>query len=103
MLRYLFLLKNLKKIYFFRPPKKKILIYDHGVDLLIFLDKSEYFVFDARGESLNIYVLFLCLFKYGFKNLIENYKKLYFELVDPKFIISYRCDNPGFFKLKHLI
>ena len=54
MLRYLFLLKNLKKIYFFKPPKKKILIYDHGVDLLIFLDKSEYFVFDARGESLNI-------------------------------------------------
>jgi hypothetical protein len=103
MLRYLFLLKNLKKIYFFKPPKKKILIYDHGVDLLIFLDKSEYFVFDARGESLNIYVLFLCLFKYRFKNLIENYKKLYFELVDPKFIISYRCDNPGFFKLKQLI
>jgi len=103
MLKYFYLIKNLKKIYFFKPSKKKILIYDHGVELLIFLDKSNYFVFDARGESLNIYVLFLCIFKNGFKNLIENYKKLYFKFVDPKFIISYRIDNPGFFKLKQLI
>ena len=35
-----------------------------------------------------------------FKNILDNYKKIYIELVSPKIVYTAIDNNPAFFKLK---
>ncbi len=101
---------NLLKIVIFKskwrftiPKQKEVLIYDHGAEYLFnFLNKQKCFIYHARGESINFYILIKTLIKFGFKNLKINYKKTYFELVNPKFIITFRHQNRAFYKLKNI-
>ena len=100
---------NLLKLVIFKskwsvvaPKMKEVLIYDRGSESLFsILDKQKCFVFYTRGERINFYILAKTLFKFGFKNLKNNYKKIYFELINPKFIITYH-NNPAFYLLKDI-
>ena len=105
-----FSFKNLKvlaeaKWNFLKPPKREVLIYDkEGAEYLLrYIDTSKCFIYHCRGESINFYVLFSSLLKYGIKNLRENYKKTYINYISPKFIITYIDNNPGFYLLKNII
>ena len=91
------------KIYFSKPIHSKIVIYDQNnskylIQRLSRLEKV--FVFDNRYRSINIYVFFYTLIKFGPLNLKKNYKKSFFLFLSPKFIITFSDTNPAFFLLK---
>jgi surface carbohydrate biosynthesis protein len=83
-----------KKIFSF-PKKKEILIFD-GVNkhLIIPFFKSEPEVLYLRGESINIPILLLSLFRKGKKS--EAYKDEYIKKVNPKLIITFIDNNFSF-------
>ena len=90
------------KVYFYKPKKKKILVYDrksesHAKLLFSFKDLN---FFDTRYESINLYVACLTLFKNGIKEFLTNYKKNYFNIASPKIIYTSIDNNLGFYKLK---
>ena len=90
---------------FTRPKKNKVLIYDSQSEQYskyLFKKKDCEFL-DVRYESFNIYVLFLALKSFKFNKLIENYKKIYIELVDPKIVYTSVDNNPAFYKLKDIV
>ncbi|MBD1172647.1 hypothetical protein IDG78_03825 [Pelagibacterales bacterium SAG-MED05] len=106
MLKYLIIF--LKASYTIIPPKKnKILIYDRlSIKFAkVLFKKNSFITYDVRYESINLFILFSTIIKYGFKNFRvfkKNYKYEYFESVKPKIIYTSIDNNIGFFKLKHL-
>jgi len=101
-------LKILRKINFFvlPPPKCSLLVYDkmsvqNGFVNILFKNQK-YVVLDVRYESINIYILLLCIFSFQFTNLKNNYKKIYLQTVDPKIVYTSIDNNPAFFNLKNL-
>ena len=92
------------KIYFFKPKKRKILLYDsHSKPYANILFNNQVFsIYDTRYESINIYVLLFTVFKTGIKELKHNYKLNYFNFVEPKIIYTIIDNNIGFFKLKNI-
>ncbi len=90
---------------FTKPKKNKVLIYDSQSEQYskyLFKKKDCEFL-DVRYESFNIYVLILALKSLKFNKLIENYKKIYIELVDPKIVYTSVDNNPAFYKLKDIV
>jgi surface carbohydrate biosynthesis protein len=92
------------KWFFFKPKKKKILIYDRvSKDFLgVFFNKNDYEILDVRYESINIYVIIVTLLKYNFSNFINNYKKTFIEIVSPKIVVSAIDNDIAFYKLKDI-
>ncbi len=90
------------KLSFLKPPQKKILVYDKkSTDQAAILFKKKNFTFFySRSQGLNIYVVILNILKNGFKNFALNYKKLYFEIVNPKVIYTSIDNSLAFYKLK---
>jgi len=102
-----FFLQLIKAKWIFKKPnKKKILVYDRYTETLAFsqilFPKTNYEILDVRYESINIYVLFLTLLKFKFKNLRDNYKKIYLNLVSPKLVYTSVDNNLAFYRLKDL-
>ena len=89
---------------FVKPKNRKILIYDrHSEDYSKYLfRKKDCEILDARHESLYLYVFLLTLKTFKFKNFLDNYKKIYIDLVSPKIVYTAIDNNPGFFKLKSI-
>lgn len=89
-----------------KPNKKKVLIFDrHSIENglgSIFFKKEEYEILDVRYESLNLYVCFYAIIKFGFTDLKFNYFKSYIKIVDPKIIYTSIDNRLDFFKLKDL-
>ncbi|MBL6857144.1 MAG: hypothetical protein ISQ92_00495 [Pelagibacteraceae bacterium] len=99
---YLSLLFKTK--YKIKPPKSsEVLIYDHGAEQLNFLNFDKCSIFYNRGEELNLFILFKSIFLNGFSNITHNYRITYIKYINPKFIITYRCDNKNFYELKKFI
>ena len=95
------------KIYFFKPSKSNILVYDRHSKLFAkaIFKKKKYIFFDTRWESINIQILILSLFKcksFNFFEIKRNYKLLFFEIISPKIVYTSIDNNPGFYKLKEL-
>lgn len=93
-------------ITFKKPEEKKLLIYDapKGKKTQTFLSyfiKNNYNIFYNRYEQLNIYTFFFTIFKNGLKNLKKNYKVNFITFVNPRVIITYIDNNPGFYLLKN--
>ena len=88
------------KLIFFRPPKKKILIFDQTSSGLVkkYFLKNDIHVLHTRKESLNIYVLIKNFVKKRFSSL--DYFNAYIKDVDPKIIISVIDNSPIFYKLE---
>ncbi len=112
MIKYYLILKYtlrdiIKKIIFFRlsflkPPKKKNLIYDKksADQAEILFQKKNFTFFYTRSQGLNIYVVILNIFKNGFKNFAQNYKKLFFNIVNPRVVYTSIDNSLAFYKLK---
>ncbi|MDA9625075.1 hypothetical protein N9S55_01685 [Candidatus Pelagibacter bacterium] len=87
------------KFTFNKPEKKNFLIYDQiGSDLIRkYLPDSNYNIFSARLEKINLYCLFLSFIKYNFFSfkLMRNYTLTYIDLTRPNLIISL-IDNDSF-------
>ncbi len=82
------------------PPNKEIVIFDHGFDQLSFLEKEKCLILSTRNEEFNLYILLKTIFIKGFNNLKKNYLFQYLNRVNPKFVITYRCDNKYFYEIK---
>ena len=87
---------------FTKPKNRRILIYDRESEEYsrYLFRKKDCEILDVRRESLNLYVFFLTLKSLKFKNILDNYKKIYIELVSPKIVYTAIDNNPAFFKLK---
>jgi len=99
------LLKLIKaKWTFIKPNKKKILIYDkHSENYSRYLfPKKDCEVLDVRYESINIYIIFIALFRFGIKDFRNSYKKVFLMSVSPKIVYTAMDNNTDFFKLKDM-
>ena len=88
------------KFDFTKPKKSKILIYDAESKRIadVILPKKNYEIIHTRKEKINIYILIITIFKTGFKNLKDNYKKNFINCVAPKIVLC--CiDNHADFRL----
>ena len=89
-----------------KPKKKDILVYDRMSVKNGFADslfkKNSYEVIYTRYELINLYVLFFTIYKHGFKNIRNNYRLVYFDMVSPKIIYSGIDSNAVFYKLKNI-
>lgn len=92
------------KIFFLKPKKNKILIYDKKSIKFakIIFPKKNFSIYDVSFESLNIYVFFKTFFNTFYKDFFLNYKKNYFNYVQPKIIYTSIDTNLGFYKLKNI-
>ena len=88
---------------FKKPVQKKYLIYDANLIvkycLNILIKNCE--IYHVRWEVINFYVIYKTLIIYGFKNIKENYKKVYFNFVRPSIAITLINSNVAFYKLKY--
>ena len=71
-----------------------------GDDQFNFLQFDKHSVFYVRGEEINLFILLMTFLKNGFLNLKENYRINYLKFVKAKYIITYRCNNESFYKIK---
>ena len=92
------------KFDFTKPKKNKILIYDAVSRRIadIILPKKNYEIIHTRREKINIYIIIITIFKTGFKNLKNNYKKNFVNCVSPKIVLCCIDSNAGFYNLKEM-
>jgi len=85
-----------------RPRPTDILIYDKvgAADLAFYFKKHSYSIFECRGETINITVLFYALIKYGYKIDFEKYALTYIKIVDPKLVVTFIDNTITFYKFK---
>ena len=97
ILRYIFL----SKYTFTFPPKKKYLIYDYNCSFLLenYISKKNIEILHTRGESINILLLIINLFKY--KLSLTAYYNTYISYVRPKFIVTFTDNDEGFCKIRN--
>ncbi len=88
---------------FKKPVQKKYLIYDAANSEILFkyINKKNSEIYHVRWEVINFYVIYKTLIIYGFKNIKENYKKVYFNFVRPSIAITLINSNDAFYKLKY--
>jgi hypothetical protein len=106
MLKRILIIFFKSKWVFTKPKKRDLLIYDVNTLNSNFVNylfpKKKFEIIHTRYETINFFIIFSALFNFGLKNLVENYKRKYFEIVSPKIIytsIDYRTD---FYKLKKI-
>lgn len=95
------------KYQFSLPKEKKILIYDSDshFHLKNFFNKKNIELFDVRhltrkNQKINVKIIFYLLI--NLKLSKENYIKRYFQIVNPKLIITSIDNNKKFYSLKNL-
>ena len=90
------------EVYFFKPKKNKILVYDRRSESYakLLFPKKDLSFFDTRLESINLYLIVFTLFRNGINHFKSNYKKNYFKAVQPKIVYTSIDNNLGFYKLK---
>ena len=98
----LWLIFIIKKIWK-KPPKAKIIIYDHSFAFYFtkYFKKKDCQIYYNRLEGnsqLNFFIIIQCLINFDFK--LKSYKKRFFSYVNPKIAITMNDNNPAFFKLK---
>ena len=87
----------------FSSRNKKILVYDAGGynPFHKYISKYGYNLFYKRGEQINLYIIFKCLFQLDISYF--NYFKNYLEFSKPKIIITGIDNDPFFIQFrKHL-
>jgi len=92
------------KFDFVKPKKNRILIYDEQSTRFanILFPKKNYEIIHTRRERINIYILIITIFKTGFKNLKNNYKKNFINCVSPKLVLCAVDQQAGFYNLKEM-
>lgn len=85
---------------FKKPIKSKFLIFDiHNYHYFNkYIKKKQLTVLYSRNEEFNLFVLILNFLKFKFSKL--DYYNTYINLVDPKFLISFKDNDHLFFLIK---
>ena len=93
--------KSVKVIYK-KPIKTNILIFDRvgSLDLAPYFKDIKYEVLDVRGESINLYILFITLIKYIYNTTFKNYVDEYIKYSKPSCVITFIDNTEYFYKLK---
>lgn len=108
--KYIFNLLNNSKWIWKLPSRKEVLIYDaSGSEILSeYLKRSSYNIFYNRGyylkgEYLYISVILISIFSRRFwkGKISEAYRDCYIRFVDPKLIITFIDNSPGFYEIKN--
>jgi surface carbohydrate biosynthesis protein len=91
-----------KKI--FRKPKAvDVVIYDEegSESLTPYIEDYKFNVLHVRGETINVYCLFLSIFKSIFwrKGLFESYVFTYINLTKPKIVLTFIDNDTRFYKI----
>jgi len=88
-----------------KPKKANILLYDQGMRFNYLFIKTfknlKFEIFYKRFEKINLYILFLTIFRNGLKNLKQNYLIDYIKSVDPKIVVTSNDVDPRFYKIKN--
>lgn len=85
---------------FFRPTKKKVIIYDNNYSELLVSYFKSYDILYTRFEKINIFILLKSFFINGFKNIHFNYKKTYINFVNPDLLITFTDNDLDFLQFK---
>jgi surface carbohydrate biosynthesis protein len=88
------------KFIFFRPTKKKVIIYDNNYSELLVSYFKSYDILHTRFEKINIFILLKSFFINGFKNIHFNYKKTYINFVNPDLLITFTDNDLDFLQFK---
>jgi surface carbohydrate biosynthesis protein len=85
-----------------KPKSSTILIYDRegADDFKNYMDFNEVEIFECRGESINLVVLFFAFVKFGVKINMERYALQYIIMVRPQVVITYIDNTITFYQLK---
>lgn len=104
---FFFIIFNTKKIWR-KPSEKKVLIFDEASiiyrpHLMEFINTNDREVYYTRNTPpfksvIYIYVILLMVSKFKFSK--ESYKKIYFKLINPKYIITLIDNSIQFYTLK---
>ena len=81
---------------------KPVMIYDGRYSRYLsdmFEEKDREF-FYIRKENFNFLIILKTLFKNGFKDFMQNYRKNYFDAVNPKFFITMNDKFKEFYNIK---
>ena len=83
-----------------KPVTASLLIYDRcGTEILFdYIKHDDFEILDIRGETINLYVMFCCIFSFELSN--GGYANRYISLVNPSVIITFIDNNPRFYELK---
>jgi surface carbohydrate biosynthesis protein len=92
---------NANKV-FSKPKEKKILIFDRaGSELFLrYFNLKDVEIFDIRGESINIYLLFKTFIKMKFDFI--SYASEYLECVQPKLVLTFIDNDISFYTFKDI-
>ena len=85
-----------------KPEKKDFLIIDirYSHLLLRYIDKKNINILPTRGEEINLYVVFYCLFNFNIKELALSYINAYIKITKPKCCITLNHAKASFYKIK---
>ena len=85
-----------------KPDKKKFLIIDGRNKELLFkyINKKDCNILYTRGEFLNLYVAFKCLFNLSYKGIHFSYINQYIKSCDPQLCVTLNHPKTYFYKLK---
>jgi len=88
------------RITFFKPPKKKYIIFDdvHSEYIYKYLKKNNISILHTRNEEFNLFVIILNFIKFKFSKL--EYYNTFIRIVDPKFLISFKDNDPLLFLIR---
>jgi surface carbohydrate biosynthesis protein len=94
------ILKSLKSKFYFKPSRKKILIYDQNGEKYIntYLNKETYEILHTRKEKFSLLIILICMVKLKFS--LTEYIEEFIKYARPKIIITFIDNNFNYYKLK---
>ena len=102
---YFFLFKKfLKARWIYKKPKhKKFILYDlaHSNYLLNYIRKENTAIYHTRGEEINFFVLYKAIISFGLRNIRKNYKKIFFDYIKPRVVVTMMSNYTAFYELKN--
>ncbi len=100
---FLFIKKFLNAKWVFQKPRnKKFVIYDSGNSEVLFkyIKRNQSAIYYTRWEEINFFILIYVIINFGLKQMRKNYKKTFFNFVDPKVVVTLMSSHTAFYKLK---
>ena len=86
-----------------KPEHKKFIIYDSGHSNYLFnyIKKGSSVIYYTKWEEVNFFVLYKAIISFDFRNIRRNYKKIFFDYVKPKVVITMMSNYTSFYELKN--
>ena len=89
------------KVFYNKPPKKKIIIYNTKSENIIshLFEKEEYYVLDVSLTKINFFIILKLIF--NFKKLnFQNYFCEFIKQINPEYVFTFIDNDISYYKLK---